>query len=176
VYSQVYGFGELLADNMKTGSFVLQMDAGDPEAIKRYSVTIKHSELRDTILSLIYIPQGTAYISGIKAVTGGTEIGSQLTAGKVRFHGTPENQTVTYVWMRADDVDGPYTVIEGASSSVYVLAEADSGKYIRAAAYADQVRVGGFAVPAKRLRKVVFQPAAGAAPAGGFFHFHDHQM
>lgn len=139
-------FGKELAEGYRSGSFVLKMDAGEADSVKRFSLTFSHKNYADTILSLSYTPKGAAFITGIEPITGDAKIGSKLTAGKVEYAGTPANQNVSYKWSRADNEKGPYTEISGASAPVYELTEADSGKYIRVEASADQVHVGGSAV------------------------------
>ena len=148
VYSRAYGFGELLKSGIQPGSFVFQLDAGEPETIKTYRLTVSHKNKNDgdKVLTLIYIPKGKPYMTGIEAITGETTIGSVIRAGRVKYAGTITEQTpTTYVWVRADQASGPYAVVEGKIGETYEITEADSGKYIRVIAYADQVNAGGFA-------------------------------
>ncbi len=145
-YSYEAVLGEGLAEGAKPGSFVLTLDAGSPEAIRSVNVTVSHGHYADTELSLLYIPFGTAYVTGIDPVSGDTAIGSELAAGTVHFENIPTNESIAYKWLRADRAEGPYAVIDGAAGSSYTLTKEDSEKYIRVEASADQIAVGGYAV------------------------------
>ncbi|KJB89320.1 hypothetical protein AZ66_02580 [Paenibacillus sp. E194] len=141
-------FGSELSEPYKEGSFVLKIDAGQPEAIKRINLNVTSNGYADTTLSIIYIPEGTAYLTGIEPVTGDIKIGSQITAGKVHYEGVPVNSSLLYKWLRADSEDGTYAEIIGRTDPVYTLTEEDSGKYIRVEVSADQTAVGGKAISA----------------------------
>jgi len=69
-------------------------------------------------------------ITAIAAISGTPQVGSTLTAGAL----TPSSATVSYQWKSADAVDGVYTNISGATSSTYILAVGDIGKFIKVVA------------------------------------------
>lgn len=60
------------------------------------------------------------------SISGGTTVGSVLTAGT-----KPSAATVSYQWLRADTVDGKYTNISGATSATYTTDINDVNKYIK---------------------------------------------
>jgi len=67
----------------------------------------------------------------IGAISGTAKVGNTLTAGAVDPH-----VAVSYQWQSATDVAGPYTNIEGATSSTYTLVAGDAGKFIKVVATA----------------------------------------
>jgi len=69
-------------------------------------------------------------ITAIGSITGTIKEGEILTAGAI----TPSGATVAYQWKRADTSDGTYNNISGATSSTYLLASGDVGKYIKVTA------------------------------------------
>jgi hypothetical protein len=139
-------FGAGLAEGSKAGSFVLKINAGNPESIQRYNLTLSQNNYADTTIAIDYLPEGTAYLTSIEPVTGEKTIGSQISAANVHYEGTAANHNLTYQWLRSDKADGFYTVIEGATASKYELTNEDSGKYIRVLVYADYNQVGGSAL------------------------------
>ncbi|WP_239618985.1 S-layer homology domain-containing protein [Cohnella mopanensis] len=145
-YQPVFGAG--IADGYKAGSFILKLDAGNPEAIQHLNWTFTHSNYANTTFAIDYLPAGTAFIKGIQPITGEKNIGSVLTAGNVQYEGTPANNNVSYRWLRSDSADGSYSVIGGATGNTYTITAEDSNKYIRVEVTADQALVGGTAVSA----------------------------
>ncbi|GIQ70019.1 hypothetical protein XYCOK13_28430 [Xylanibacillus composti] len=143
-YAHAAAFGHGLSSH--PSSLVLTMDAGNPEAIQHYQLVLKHDHFTTTTLDLQFIPAGTAWLSGMKEITGSATVGSELTAGTLSYEGTPVNGNVRYQWLRGDQAEGLYERIEGAHLPVYETTADDGGKYIKVIASADQLQVGGFAV------------------------------
>lgn len=139
-------FGNGIGEALIPGSFVLKLNLDQPESIQKFNLVLTNEGYADTTMSLTYRPAGTVSLQEIGAITGLTTVGSELTAGALKYDGSPVNDQISYQWYRADSEQGPYTAIEGENSSVYVLTSADSGKYIRVGASADEVVVSGNAL------------------------------
>lgn len=63
------------------------------------------------------------------SISGNTRVGQTITAAT-----TPAGATKTWKWKRAGSQAGPYSDISGATAQTYTLADADTGKYIKAEA------------------------------------------
>jgi uncharacterized protein YjdB len=133
-------FEEGLADDIKAGSFIFEIDAGSNERLRQYYLTISKEGYSDLELEIVYIPEYMPEITGIGRITGENTIGSVLTAGNVEYSKTVSpGYEQGYRWYRSDEIKGEYTRIEGATGKTYTITEADSGKYIKAAAVGDGI-------------------------------------
>ncbi|ASA25822.1 S-layer homology domain-containing protein [Paenibacillus donghaensis] len=139
-------FGRALAEGFKAGSFVLPLNAGQPESIRQYKLEFTQAGYVQTSLTVTYRPAGTPIVKAIGAISGSTDIGSELKAGVVSYEGTPANQELAYQWYRADSEQGKYTAISGANTSTYVLTPEDGNHYLRVWASADEIKVSGAVV------------------------------
>jgi len=147
-YAYAPTFGARLAEGYQAGSFVVGIDISDSETVHSYRIDVTHPDYDDRTMLLTYVPAGIAVVSGIDGISGTASIGSELTAGTIRYEGTPANGDVAYQWYRADREDGPYAPIAGATSASYALTEEDGGKYVRVLAAADPSEVVGYAFSA----------------------------
>jgi len=141
-------FGVGIAEASKPGSFLIPINVGNPESIQQVTITAQQAQFSETSLSIELIPAGFPYVQGIGAISGATDIGSELTAGAVQYGSGGASQNAAYQWYRSDSVNGSYTAISGAEASTYTITEADSEQYLRVAATGDHDQIGGMAVSA----------------------------
>lgn len=139
-------FGEELAEGYKAGSFVLKLDVEQPEKIQQYQLMFTQAGYADTSMTVTYRPVGTVSLQEISSIVGEPVIGTELTAGLLKYDGIPANENVVYQWYQADSENGLYTAIQGANSSLFTLTPAEGGKYIRALASADEIEISGAAL------------------------------
>lgn len=69
-------------------------------------------------------------ITAIGEITGGAEIGDELTSGAL----TPAGATVSYQWRICDTEGGAYADIPGETTGTYTLVAGDETKYIKVVA------------------------------------------
>ena len=70
-------------------------------------------------------------ISGVPTLSGTAKVGSTLTATAASVTGVP-TPTTSWQWQRSDDGSTGWANISGATSTTYVLVEADDTNYVRA--------------------------------------------
>lgn len=136
-------FGEDLAEGYKAGSFVFKLDVEQPEKIEQYQLVFRQEGYADTSMKVTYRPVGTVSLQEIGSIVGEPVIGTELTAGLLKYDGVPANENVVYQWYQADTENGLYTAISGANNSLYELTPAEGGKYIRVGASADEIEISG---------------------------------
>lgn len=145
MYNPEFGVG-LKQEN--ESSFLLKLNVNQPERIEKHNLIISQEGYSDTSMTVTYRPNGTVIVNSIGNITGDVIIGSELTTGTVEYAGLPDNEEISYQWYQSDYENGPYDVINEATSSTYTITEANSGKYIRVYVSADEIQVSGSALSA----------------------------
>lgn len=92
-------------------------------------------------------------VTNISAPSGTTVPGYTLTAGAT----IPADATVTYQWQISDESGSNYTDISGAHSSMYLVTESDSGRYLR-------VIVTGYGAYAGSATSIAVGPVSNTSP------------
>lgn len=136
-------FGVGLNQNDTEMNFLLKLNIENPEKIEKYNLLFSQPGYEDTSMTITYRPVGTVTLQGIEEITGQQIIGSELSAGSIKYDGEPSNENVSYQWFSSNTETGLYKMIKGATSPTYTLTNADEGKYIRVWVSADEVAVSG---------------------------------
>ncbi len=84
-------------------------------------------ETRHSIDYTIEEDLGEIPITAISSIVGEAKVGSELKAGIL----TPAEATAVYQWVRANEADGRYEIIAGATSSSYSPVGGDAGFYVK---------------------------------------------
>lgn len=141
---QVTTFGEGLAGPLKDASFLLPIQAGDPETRHLFMLTASKAGMADGLLTIEYLPQGMPVITGLEPIQGEPKVGEVLTGGDLIYGGDASGLNIEYGWVFSQNKDSGYFHRQPTGAlTTYTVTKEDIGYYIRLFALSLDSNVGG---------------------------------
>ncbi|MDD3570639.1 MAG: S-layer homology domain-containing protein [Lachnospiraceae bacterium] len=140
--SQVYGFGQYLADGHNEGSFLVLLDTSQ----KVYTLSVTDDRYEGVYNHIYIVPSDKPLLDKVGDITGKLEEGETLTVGDVKADGSIIDSNITYQWFVTNNSGKGFKNIVGAESNTYTIPQGDAGKFFKVEVYGDNENAFGVAV------------------------------